>query len=175
MIREKFIPFQDGSNILHVYSYITKILKMKKLFLWAVATMLLAACQPDDITLEQSVEGSWELVKIYTWSEVKEGEEMGLRETYNFKSDGTFTKIRFGAEINDQGSGTFSVSEREIGDFTIKSLHLIFEENVNSELLYYYCEEPLTEYLFIQDGSLINWGYGPECPIADTSSLVYNK
>jgi len=162
---------------------------MKNLFKFAallVVSLVTLSCNDDD-TPAQGVEGTWALVEIRSqWTrDVLTGEDMYIRESYNFYHNGTFTKTRPGAEFDFQGSGTYTISDP---DRTVEGnenlrfiMDLTFEKNVSSELVYgcniipesLQDDDELTERLYLRDDGLLrNWGC---ILIADLNWLVYSK
>lgn len=95
---------------------------MKKLLLFLLAPIVLFSCKEDTDPV-QTLVGDWELVaQTNSWNgTTKVGAEMSYQQTYKFRSDGTFTKIKKmdGQTLEAKGDyttepvgGTASTSER---------------------------------------------------------------
>lgn len=155
-------------------------------FLIISAVIVSTGCNPDE-NPEQTMEGTWELVEIRGhWTPVLSGEDLTIKESYTFNSNGTFTKSRVDTELDHHVSGTFTFT---VPDPTIEGnenvryeVDLLFNNNVSTDMIYG-CnigpeefrdsDEEFIERMYLRDDGLLrNWG----CyRIADLSLFVYSK
>jgi len=149
------------------------------------AVIICTSCNLDE-SPDQAIEGTWELVEIRGhWTPVQSGEDLTIKESYTFHSNGTFTKSRVGTELDHHASGTFTLT---VPDPTLEGnenvryeLDLLYDSNVSTDMIYG-CnigpeefrdsDEEFIERMYLsEDGLLRNWG----CyRIADLSLYVYS-
>lgn len=164
---------------------------MQKLFLLALATVFLAACQSDDnITPQTSVVGNWELVEARsTWDNtVTPTSGLPFSDSYEFRVDGTF--VKFNTHFGHELAGTYEEEITNPQNFPgIKMLTLTFtsanldsvmptddggnERNTSPDPFYFIIYgQGRMENLFLRtDGSLSNPGRG----IADAPIYIYKR
>jgi hypothetical protein len=87
---------------------------MKKLLLLVVASIMFISCN-EDADPVRSLVGEWDLVSAYSvWTGTTYvGDEMNYQQTYQFRSDGTFTKIQIVDGILQEATGSYSTEEPE--------------------------------------------------------------
>lgn len=164
---------------------------MKHLYYLPFFVFLFISCNSDKESENPLSEiGTWEISEIRSsWGfDPVEGDDIGYRESYEFRNDGTFTKF------NSESNITLN------GHYTTESPEEVFENRVKSFLVLTYNEDELNdlmeeaennpdnpnnvpfywivyssgnqERLSLQnDGTLVNAGYG----IADGPIFVYLK
>ena len=168
---------------------------MKKLFLWAVATVFLAACQSEDITPEVSIEGKWNLVEVQSgWDSTVTpvSESYPYSESYEFRTNGTFVKFNTLLGIELTGTYIEEFYESSEGDNypAVKILTLTFDPEILEKILetdesgrtIYWSHDPhfwiiysaydaIETMILRTDGSIANHGRG----WADTPVYYYRK
>jgi len=159
---------------------------MRKLFLLAMATVFLAACQPDDNTPETGVIGKWELVEARSsWGlPTTPVSDLPFSDSYEFRTNGTF--VKFNTHFGHELPGTYELKDY---DDESKGLTLIFtSENLDTVMPTHedgsernFSHDPSYFIIYGQsrkevlslgsDGSLSNGGYA----IMDGPIYIYRK
>ncbi len=87
---------------------------LKKILLLLLAPIVLFSCNEDADPVRTLV-GEWDLVSAYSvWTgRTYVGDEMNYQQTYQFRSDGTFTKTQILDGNLQEGKGSYSTEQPE--------------------------------------------------------------
>ncbi|HSF53430.1 MAG TPA: hypothetical protein VLA71_06740 [Algoriphagus sp.] len=87
---------------------------MKKLLLLLLAPIVLFSCN-EDADPDRTLVGEWDLVSAYSvWTgATKVEDELDYQQTYQFRADGTFTKIQKMDDIVREAKGSYSTEQPE--------------------------------------------------------------
>ena len=145
---------------------------MKKVFL--LLTVICFSAFSLDSDVDPSIDPGGNLILVKTIGQTEGSEKTGavmpFQESYNFRSDGAFTKTREVDEETISATGTYTILETEgadQGDFLF-SIHLEYQEE---SPIIANCDDSLTEHLNLTTNYILKSTW-EQC---DGLSLFYRK